>query len=391
MDYIREHQQAQIDKQIEIAQIPASPFHEEVRGKAMEKEFRRVGLQDVEIDPVGNVLGWRKGKSPRTFVIAAHLDTVFPPGTDFTVKRNGERLNGPGLADDSRGLAVLLALAEALDAAEIVTQRSLLFVADVGEEGAGNLRGGKYLLQEGKHRDVVDAFISIDGADNRIVSRETGSRRYRVSVTGPGGHSYANFGRANPAHAVGRMIAHLVDIEVPIAPKTTYSVGRIGGGTSVNSIPCESWLEFDMRSEEEGALIRLEEEFLKRVQSGVDEENRAHLSSGTSVQLDAKRFSIRHAVSNPVNRGLVQCAVWAAAALGLDAPEIEAGATDSNTPLIMGIPAITMPGGGKGNLHSLEEWFEPEDAYQGIQMALLTVLAYDEAFPADSPAETISQ
>jgi tripeptide aminopeptidase len=341
----------------------------------------------VEIDPAGNVLGIRRGESARMFVIAAHLDTVFPTGTDVTVKKSGTRLNGPGLVDDTRGLTAMLTVIDALGLAGIQTRRTLLFVANVGEEGLGDLRGGKYLFHEGKYRDRIDGFISIDGdGTNRVASREMGSRRYRVTVTGTGGHSFLNFGRPNPAHALGRIIAHLADMQVPENPKTTYNVGRIGGGTSVNSIPFESWLEFDMRSEQEEVLIRLEQEFLKRAQMGVDEENRAHATSGTRVELDAKRIAIRHAVSDPVNQNLANCARWAAVVLGFGEPVFYTGSTDTNTPLTMGIPAITVDGGGKaGNLHSLQEWFEPEGSYKGIQRALLTILAYDESFPSLSP------
>ncbi len=388
LEHIRSTQEKQIEKQIAIAQIPAPPFHEETRGKALREEFLRLHLEDVEIDGAGNVLGVRKGSSPRMFVIAAHLDTVFPPGTDVTVKRNGPRLNGPGLVDDTRGLIAMLTIADALETAGIETRRTLLFVANVGEEGLGDLRGGKYLFHEGKYRDRIDGFISIDGdGTNRFAVREMGSRRYRVTVTGIGGHSFLNFGRPNPAHALGRIIAHLADMQVPENPKTTYNVGRIGGGTSVNSIPFESWMEFDMRSENEGALIRLEQEFLRLAQLGVDEENRMREGSGTTVKLDAKRIAIRHAVSDPINKSLADCARWAAVKTGFGEPSGYTGSTDSNTPLTMGIPAITIDGGGKaGNLHSLEEWFEPADAYRGIQRALLTVLAYDESFPSLSPA-----
>ncbi len=387
IDYIRSTEASQIEKQIAIAQIPAPPFHEEARGKALREEFLRLHLEDVEIDPAGNVLGIRKGKSPRMFAIAAHLDTVFPPGTDVTVKSNGARLNGPGLVDDTRGLIAMLTIADALEKAGIQTKRTLLFVANVGEEGLGDLRGGKYLFHEGKYRDRIDGFISIDGdGSNRFVMREMGSRRYRVTVTGIGGHSFLNFGRPNPAHALGRIIAHLADMQVPATPKTTYNVGRIGGGTSVNSIPFESWMEFDMRSEEEDSLIRLEREFLRLAQLGVEEENQERESSGTAVKLDAKMIAIRHATSNPINESLAKCARWAAVTLGFGEPVPYTGSTDTNTPLTMGIPAITIDGGGKaGNLHSLEEWFEPADSYKGIQRALLTVLAYDESFPSLAP------
>ncbi|MBV9081094.1 MAG: peptidase dimerization domain-containing protein [Acidobacteriaceae bacterium] len=207
-----------------------------------------------------------------------------------------------------------------------------------------------------------------------------GSRRYRVTVTGPGGHSFINFGRVNPAGAIGRIIAHLSDMQVPASPKTTYNVGRIGGGTSINSIPFESWMEFDMRSENEDELVRLEDHFLSLVHRGVDEENRFRAASGTRLSVDPKRVAIRHAVSSPNNRVLVDAARRASLALGLGEPGLDVGSTDSNTPLTLGIPAITVDGGGRaGNMHSLEEWFEPEDSYTGIQRLLLTVLAYDES------------
>jgi acetylornithine deacetylase/succinyl-diaminopimelate desuccinylase-like protein len=378
LDYIKDHERQQVEKQIAIAQIPAPPFHEEVRGKALAEEFRRVQLQDVEIDGIGNVLGWIPGSSPRALVIAAHLDTVFPEGTNVTVKHEGNRLIGPGLVDDTRGLTAVLALVEAIKAAGIHTKRSLLFVADVGEEGLGSLRGIKYLVNEGKYRDRIDDFISIDGdGENRVAYREMGSRRYKVTVTGPGGHSWGNFGRANPAHALGRIIAHLADMETPTDPKTTYNVGRIGGGTSVNSIPFESWFEFDMRSVDEGALDRLEQEFLRRAKLGVEEENRLREPSHTKVVLDAKRIAVRHAVSSH-NEDLVKAAQQAARAVGMGDPALTVGSTDSNAAVSAGIPAITIEGGGRGgNLHSLEEWFEPAGSSKGIQKALLTILLFD--------------
>lgn len=387
LDYIQNHEREQIEKQISIAQVPAPPFQEEARAKVLADEFRRVHLDNVEIDSIGNVLGWRRGSSPRTLVIAAHLDTVFPAGTDVTVKHSGARLIGPGLVDDTRGLTTLLAMAEALEASGVHTQRSLLFVADVGEEGLGSLRGVKYLVGENKYRDRIDAFISIDGdGNNRIVDREMGSRRYRVTVTGPGGHSYLDFGRVNPAHALGRIISHLADMQPPASPRTTYNVGRIGGGTSVNSIPFESWMEFDMRSEDEDELIKLEKQFLKLAQQGVDEENRFRAASGTKLQLDAKRVAVRHAIGHPDNAELVAAAQQASRALGYGAAPQYIGSTDSNAALSSGISAITIDGGGRaGSLHSLEEWFEPAGAWKGIQKALLTILYYDQTSITQRP------
>ena len=378
MDYIEQHQQAHLDKQVQIAEIPAPGFHEEQRAAALVKEFERVGLTGVATDPMGNVLGWRRGHSPKALVIAAHLDTVFPAGTDVKVKRKDGRLNGPGLVDDTRGLAAILALAEALKHAGIQTEHTLLFVADVGEEGLGSLRGIRYLFHEGKYRDRLEAFISIDSTSgNQITASEMGSRRCKITVKGPGGHSYLNFGRVNPIHAMGRIIAKFAEIDVPANPKTTYNVGRIGGGTSVNSIPFECWMEVDMRSSDEGELDKLEHKLLEFARAGVDEENRLRTRSGTKLELVTDRLAVRKSARDQETAPLVRAAQWAVRAIGLQ-PELVVGSTDSNAPMNMGIPAITIGGGGtSGNLHSLEEWFDPKDAYKGVQQILLTVLAYD--------------
>ncbi len=379
--YIADNERAQVNLQVKIAEIPAPPFNEERRAEAIAAEFRRVHLDRVKIDPAGNVLGWRQGASPRALVIAAHLDTVFPPGTEVKVKRIGSRLNGPGLVDDSRGLAVILSFAEALDQAHIQTRHSLLFVADVGEEGVGNLRGIKYLVNEGRYRSQIGAFVSIDGdGSNCIFNREIGSRRYRVVISGPGGHSFLNFGRVNPAHAVGRVIALLANMRVPSTPKTTYNVGRIGGGTSVNSVPFEAWFEFDMRSENEQELLRLERAFLSLVYRGVDDENRFRSQSGSRLTVDAKQIGIRHAIANVNNAPLVEAMTYASEALGLGRPTLRAGSTDSNAAASAGIPSITVDGGGAaGNLHSLQEWFEPAGSAKGIQKLLLAILRWDSS------------
>ena len=378
--YIREHQEPNIEKQIAIAQVPSSPFAEQQRARFMADEFRRLHLDNVEIDPEGNVLGWRKGRSPRAIVIAAHTDTVFPPGTDFTVKRVGDRLNGPGIVDDSRGLAVLSGLAEALNAGALATDDSLLFVADVGEEGIGNLRGIKYLFEKSKYKDMLDAFISVDGdLPARIFNTEIGSRRYRVSFSGPGGHSWFNFGRANPAEALGYVVARIASLSVPADPRTIYNVGRIGGGTSVNSIPFEAWFEFDMRSVDEDELVGLEQRFLGLVKEGVALENRSRNRAEGEVTVKTEMIGLRHAISKPNNVRLVNAAESAVRDLGLGQPELMPGSTDSNAVSSLGKPAMTVGGGGRGgSFHSLQEWYEPKDAYQGIQILLLTVLHYDE-------------
>lgn len=379
LQYLAQHETTQVNLQIKIAEIPAPPFHEEQRAAAIAAEFSRVHLDKVETDAAGNVLALRKGASPRLLVIAAHLDTVFPAGTDVKVKRQGDRLYGPGLVDDSRGLAVIISLADALDKFDIRTHHSILFVADVGEEGIGNLRGIKYLVDEKKYRGQIDGFISVDGdGQNTVFNHEIGSRRYRVTIAGPGGHSYLNFGRVNPANALGRTIALLADLKVPASPKTTYNVGRIGGGTSVNTIPFEVWMEFDMRSEDEQELIRLEQEFLKLVRRGVDEEDRFRAGSGAQLKLDTQQIGLRHAIANNNNAALVAAVQYASEKASLGKPMLKAGSTDSNAAASVGIPSLTLDGGGgAGNLHSPEEWFQPAGSSKGIQKLLLTLLAWD--------------
>ncbi|MEO7653812.1 MAG: M20/M25/M40 family metallo-hydrolase, partial [Bryobacteraceae bacterium] len=339
LDYLRKNEAAHIEKQIQLSQIPSPTFQEAKRGVQLAAEFRRVGLTDIETDARGNVLGWRKGESERALVIAAHLDTVFPIETDVTVKREPGRLTGPGIGDDARGLAALLGVAEALRDADIRTKKSLLFVADCCEEGLGDLLGIKYLLQQGKYKDQIDAFLSIDGiVPARIVNGALASKRYRITISGPGGHSWENFGRPNPAHALGRVIARFAGIKVPAEPKTTYNVGTIGGGTSINSVPFYNWMEVDMRSESDVELERLEQQLLEAVRLGVDEENRFRAESGVKLTAESKLLTVRYGGKTPPDASLVQAAMWANRSLGFT-PVLGTASTDSNVPINMGIPA----------------------------------------------------
>lgn len=379
LEYIHAHDARHLDLQVRIAEIPAPTFHERERARFMEAEFRRVGLKKVEIDKQGNVLGWRPGKSERTLVIAAHLDISFAPGVNTKVRKEGDRWHGPGLADDSRGLAALIALAEAMDHAGIATNRTILFVANVGEEGLGDLIGVRYLFKESPHRTRFDAFISIDGTSPaRIVNGGTGVKRYRVTLRGPGGHSYGNFGRPSPAHALGAIISRIAAIETPAKPKTTFNVGRIGGGTAVNAIAEESWLEVDLRSESPSELDRLELKFHEAVRAGVDEENRRRAASGAALKSEVKLVSNRPGGETAAASPIVQASLWASKATG-HTPSLGYGSTDSNLPISLGIPAVTLGGGGRSdNAHSLQEWFEPADAWKGPQTVLLTILAFDQ-------------
>ena len=365
-----------IEEQIRICEIAAPSFQEQKRGEELARLFREAGLKNVRIDHAGNVVGDRPGSEPHPhLVIAAHLDTVFPPETDVHVTREGNLLKGPGIGDDCRGLATLLALIKAMDDAHLKTRGSLTFVADVGEEGLGDLRGMKELFGV-TLKNQIDDFISVEpGEPNRVTDAGVGSYRYKVSFTGPGGHSYGAFGLANPANALGRAVAHIANIQVPVTPKTTFNVGRIGGGTSINSIPFETWFEFDERSTEMASLNNLDAQFKVAVQAGLDEENARWKDKGKlSVKVD--RIGFRPAGQTPRSAALVNAAIGSIKALNLGEPGFSASSTDSNVPMNLAIPAITIGGGGvdKG-AHSLNESDDVTDSYKGVQNALLTVLS----------------
>ena len=267
-----------VDEIIKLTEIPAPPFKEDARGAAYLEMLRAAGLTNVERDAEGNVMGLRKGTGGGPLIaIAAHLDTVFPEGTDVKVKRDGTRLAAPGIGDDTRSLAVLLAMIRAMNAAGIETKSDILFIGDVGEEGLGDLRGMKYLFLKGPYKDRIKTFISMDGAGggDDITHGAVGSKRYRATFKGPGGHSYGAFGLVSPAFAIGTAIQKFGRIQVPTSPKTTFNVGVMGGGTSVNSIPFESWMEVDMRSESRAELEKINEVFIGILNEAVAEENKA--------------------------------------------------------------------------------------------------------------------
>jgi tripeptide aminopeptidase len=379
LDYIRANHETHLDKQVQIAEIPAPTFHEGERAKFMQGEFRRVGLQNIEIDKQGNVLGWRPGKSQKALVLAAHLDISFAVGVNTKVRKEGARWHGPGLADDSRGLVALLAIAEALNHAKIQTNKTLLFVANVGEEGLGDLNGVRYLFKESPHRARLDSFISIDGTSpGRIVTGGTSVKRYRITFKGPGGHSYGNFGRPSTIHAAGRAVDRFASLEVPRVPRTTYNVGKIEGGTAINAIAETCTMEIDMRSESPGELDKLELKMLEAVRLGVEEENNFRKATGKdAITVENKLVGMRPGGETPAEQPLVKAAEWAATTTG-HITSLSFSSTDANLPISLGIPAITMGGGGRSdNAHSLDEWFEPANAWKGPQTVLLTLLAFD--------------
>lgn len=360
---------------IQITEIPAPPFKEANRAKAYAEMMRQSGLTDVQIDAEGNVLGLRKGAgSGPVIAIAAHLDTVFPEGTNVKVRREGTRLMAPGVGDDTRALAVLLEIIRAMDAAKIQTTSDILFIGNVGEEGEGDLRGMKYLFQKGAYKDRIKMFISLDpfGWANDITTGGLGSKRFKVMFRGPGGHSFGNFGLVNPAYALGNAIAKLSRIQVPNNPKTTYNVGLIGGGTSVNSIPFESWMEVDIRSEGQEELNRMVETFTRLMREAADEENRARATSQGRIEVEVKLIGDRPFGQVAQNSPIVQTASSVIQAFGLN-PTYGMSSTDSNIPMSLGIPAITLESGGTGGRnHTPDEWIDVErtPSIRGIEVAM---------------------
>ena len=365
---------------IQITEIEAPPFKEVKRAKVFMEMLRQSGLSDVEIDPEGNVIGLRRGTGTGPLIaIAAHLDTVFPEGTNVKVRREGSKLYAPGVGDDSRAVAVLLEIVRAMDSAKIQTSSDILFVADVGEEGPGDLRGMKYLFQKGPYKDKIKMFISLDpfGWGSDITTAGMGSKRFKVIFTGPGGHSFGSFGLVNPAYALGNAIAKLAKMQVPQRPKTTYNVGVVGGGTSVNSIPFESWMEVDIRSETKEELNRAVENFTRLMHEAVEEENRARSTSQGKIEIDVKLIGDRPFGEIFQTAPIVQTAAAVIRAFGM-VPTFGLSSTDANIPLSMGIPAITLESGGTGSRnHTLDEWIDVEKtaSVRGIHIAMGVLLA----------------
>ena len=370
---------------VTLTEIPAPTFEEQRRGAAYLEMLRAHKLADVERDEIGNVMGIRRGTNAAggpLVAVVAHLDTVFPGGTDVKVRRSGTRLTAPGVGDNTRSLAVLLAMIRAMDEAGLRTAGDILFVGNVGEEGLGDLKGVKHLLLKGKYKDRIKQVVAVDGTGEGggIVNGAVGSKRYRVGFKGPGGHSYSAFGLVNPAFAMGAAMQKFSTITVPTSPKTTFNVGVVGGGTSVNSIPIETWMEVDMRSESPLELEKIETAFLMMVRQAVDEENRARSTREGPLSADVRLIGDRPSGQTARTAAIVQTAAAAARAAGLT-PQFTFSSTDANLPISLGIPAIRLNSGGTGDrAHSLDEWIDVEKAssLRGIHVLLATLLALAE-------------
>jgi tripeptide aminopeptidase len=365
-----------LDQQVSICEIPAPPFGEARRAEEFRRRLVALGLADVRIDAEGNVIARRRGLARRpTVVLSGHLDTVFPESTSVTVTRQGTLFKGPGIGDDCRGLAVVLAVARALASAGVETRGDILFVGTVGEEGAGNLRGVRHLFT-GEMRDSIDYFISVDGTGTSLTNRAVGSHRYRVSYEGPGGHSYGAFGMPNPAHALGRAIAGIAELPVPRQPKTTFNVGIIEGGTSVNAIPASAAMDVDLRSESPAALDSLDAGFRIALERALDAEHARWPESRVRLRMRIDTSGIRPAGTVADTARIVRAGLDAARTLGFTS-ELGAGSTDANFPMSLGIPAITIDGGGEGSgSHSLAEQYDDgERGWLGPQWAAVLVLS----------------
>jgi len=389
--HIERTDEVTLARQAALSAIPAPTGAEGRRAARVAELFREIGLTDVAVDRAGNVHGWIRTNGDRSpvgaqhaaplpapVVLAAHLDTVFGAEVDVAVERRGQRLEGPGISDNARGLAALVTVAEAMVVARVAASRPILFAATVGEEGSGDLRGVKHLLN-GKHDVKPAAFIALDGAGlDRVIHRALGSKRYHVTFRGPGGHSWAAFGVANPANAVGRAAALLADLSPQQTPRTTCAVVRLGGGTGLNSIPQEAWLDLDLRSEDPRALAQLDVTVRAALERAADDENRRRTVGSPALRVEVQLLGDRPSGMTPRAHPLVQAAVAANRVLGRDA-ELASASTDANVPIALGIPAIALGAGGKaGDAHLATEWYENVEGALGIVRALLVTAAMAE-------------
>jgi tripeptide aminopeptidase len=367
--------------QIALSEIPAPTGGEQARGEWVAERFRRLGLSDVHTDDVGNVMGTRLGATHHAsradnapVLVCAHLDTVFPAGTAVGVAREGRQLAGPGIVDNSRGLAAMLALAETIDGTRLATERPIVFAATVGEEGAGDLRGAKHLFA--RLDEMPSACIALDGAgDDRVVNRALGARRFHIAFHGQGGHSWSAFGVPNPVHAAGLTAAKLAALPLPRTPRTTLSVCRIGGGISVNAIPEEGWLEVDLRSSAADTLARCAEEIQWVVRAALREENQRRAPGTAPLTFTIAIIGDRPCGELPADDPLVRAAIGATTAIGRTAALVTAS-TDANIPISLGVPAIAIGAGGRGGgVHTPGEWYDNTDGQLGIARALTVLVA----------------
>jgi tripeptide aminopeptidase len=376
LDWLAKNTDWVTTEQIRLTEIPAPEYHEAARGEYLKQLLEANGMA-VHVDDTGDVFGERPGSDPSgVILVAAHLDTVFPAGTDVRVKRTGTRLNAPGISDNGAGLAALVGVARALSESRIRTTKTIVFAGDVGEEGEGNLRGIRALVQHYGSR--LFAVIAVDGpSTEHITTQGIASRRFEITITGPGGHSWSDFGTPNPITALSRAIVRFSAIRLPDDPRSSFNFGVIDGGSSVNSIPAKASVKVDLRSEDDGQLNRMETALRDAIQAGVRDEMAAARTSASEDSLHAtfRSLGVRPAGELPGNSPLLQTIRDVDRYLG-NRSRLERSSTDANVPLSLGIPAVALGGGGRGGgSHTLGEWYDPTGRELGLQRLFLTVVA----------------
>lgn len=362
-----------LEQQIRLTSIPAPPFQEQERARYMEEQFHSLGLENVRMDSIGNVIGELPGSnSDHIVLLSAHIDTVFPAGTPIEVRREGDRWVAPGIADNGAGVAALLAVARAAVVSRLRTQATLMFVANVGEEGEGNLRGMQALFADPALRRRVQAAIALDGSSQeRLTTMALGSRRFHVIVRGPGGHSWADFGLPNPIHALGRTIRKLTEVPVPSQPRTAFNVGQVEGGTAVNAIPFSASMKVDIRSEAESEIDRLDQALRKALAESVAEENAWARTKGAELEFEVKVIGQRPTGELRSSARIAEVFRAVDSHLGIRT-QVQRSSTDANVPISLGIEAVQVGGGGRsGASHSLREWYDPKGRTQGLKRILL--------------------
>ena len=373
-EHLEQSDSRTLEWQTRLCETPAPTGSEQARGARVAAFMRELGLSSVATDEVGNVTGWWGSADRAPVVLAAHLDTVFGPDVDVSVRRDGARLVGPGITDNARGLAGMLALGDVVAMGRWVTDKPIAFVATVGEEGAGDLKGVRHLF--GARKLAAGSVIVLDGAgDDRVVHGGLGCRRFRFTFRGPGGHSWAAFGVPNPAHAAGALAQAVADLPRTEAPRSACSVVRIGGGTSLNSIPEEAWVDIDLRSEGAVPIGEIERALRLGARGALDRENARKTPGSRPLELSIDVVGDRPSGMTPADHPLVQASLDATRAIGRR-PALATASTDANIPISLGIPAIALGAGGRaGETHSLTEWYENNDGPLGIFRALLVLAA----------------
>lgn len=375
-DMQKTHQRI-VDENIQLQQVAAPSFKEANKAKLFAKLLHDSDDSlEISIDQVGNVLALRKGANAQSNVVAVatHMDTVFDEGTPLDIRRDGTRLVAPGILDNSRGMAATLAIVRGMKAAEIRTRSSILFVGSVGEEGPGDLRGVKHLFLEGDYKNRISTMIAVDsGFPDQVVNEAAGSKRYEVHFRGPGGHSYRAFGTVNPAYALANAISKFAKVKTPAG--TTYSVGFVGGGKSINAIPDDVWMKVDMRSSSNEDLKQLEAQFLSAVRDATADENSARATKDGNIETDVKLVGDRPSGRTKSSSRLVQVALAASLSQGWT-PALHGGSTDANIAMSLRIPAIAIADGVGNFNHSTREYLdiEPTQSLRSLQIPLISIL-----------------